>query len=164
MGGNWRVAFFFLNYLDTPGSVSCKKVVPSRELEAKSLFGGDLKRKGSKGKSSSGSISFCHSTLGLNWRGLAFVQSTLDAKRDGIWKHTKRERWNSFVPHGHYLYRQRVISISKYSGLSSSSYYRTFISPPPFLLTSELGNGKTPGAGTSWKEISISFVVWLTGL
>lgn len=84
--------FFFLNYLDTPGSVSCKKVVPSRELEAKSLFGGDLKRKGSKGKSSSGSISFCHSTLGLNWRGLAFVQSTLDAKRDGIWKHTKRER------------------------------------------------------------------------
>lgn len=163
MGGNWRVAFFFfLNYLATPGSVSCKKVVSSRELEAKSLFEGDLKRKGWKGKSSSGSISFCHLTLGLNWRGLAFVQSTLDAKWDGIWKHTKRERWNSFVPHGHYLYRQRVISISKYSGLSSSSYYRTFT--PPFLLTSELGNGKTPGAGASCKEISISFVVWLTGL
>lgn len=33
------------------------------------------------------------------------------------------------------------------------------LSTPPFLLTSELGNGKTPGAGTSWKEISISFVV-----
>lgn len=42
----------------------------------------------------------------------------------------KEKRLSSFVPHGHYLYRQRVISISKYSGLSSSSYYWTFL--PPF--------------------------------
>lgn len=31
-------------------------------------------------------------TSGRNWRALAFVPGTLDAKRDGVWKHTKRAR------------------------------------------------------------------------
>lgn len=46
-GGKLRhcLFFFFFNYLATTGSVSCKKVVSSRELEAKSLSEGDLKRK-----------------------------------------------------------------------------------------------------------------------
>lgn len=126
MGGTEALPFFFF-FFKLPGYVSCEQVVSSRVLEAKSLFEGDFKRKGWKGKTSSGSISFCHLTSRLNWRGLALVQSTADAKRDGIWKRTKRERLSSFVPHGHYLYRQRVISISKYSGLSSSSYYWTFL-------------------------------------
>lgn len=107
-----------LNCLATPGYVSSKKVVSSRESEAKSLFEGDLKQTSSKAESSSGSISFCHLTSGLNWRGLAFVQSTLDAKREGIWKPAKRERLSSFVPtdttsidRGLYLYLNIVVCL-----------------------------------------------------
>ena len=158
--GESRHCLFFFNCLATSGYVSCKKMVSSRELEAVSVWRG-LQQKGWKGKSSSGRISLCHLTSGLKWRGLAFVQSTLHAKQDGIWKHTKRERLSSFVPHGHYLYRQRVISISRYSGLSSSSFYWTF---SPLSLDIWVREQKTQRAGTSCKEISISFVVVVTGL
>ena len=61
-------------------------------------------------------------TSGLHWRGLALAQSTLDAKRGGIWKRRKKDEAGSVVPHGHYLHRQRVISLPKYSGLSSRYY------------------------------------------
>lgn len=117
--------------------MSYKKVVSSRELEAKSLFK-RLEAKRLKGRDFKWEYFPLSLDIGLNWRGLAFVQSTLDAKRVG-----KGESLGSVVPQGHYLFRQRVISISKYSSLSSSSYYWTSTYPhPPFLLTSELGTGE----------------------
>lgn len=138
--------------------MSCKKVDSSRELETKSLFK-RLEAKRLKGREFEWEYFPLSLDIGLNWRGLAFVQSTLDAKWVG-----KGERLGSFVPQGHYLFRQRVISISKYSGSSSSSYYWTSTYPhPPFLLTSELGNGETPGAGTHCREINTCFSVWIAG-
>lgn len=121
--------FIIFNCLATQGYVSSKKVVSSRESEARSLFEGDWKQRKAERQSSSGRISFCHLTSGLNWRGLALVQSTLDAKWVGIWKPAMREKLSSFMPHGLHCYRQRGISLSKYSGCSSSSYYWTFITP-----------------------------------
>lgn len=121
--------FFIFNCLATQGYVSSKKVVSSRESEARPLFEGDCSKKKAERQSSSGRISFCHLTSGLNWRGLALAQSTLDAKGVGIWKPAKREKLSSSESRGLHIYRQRGISISKYSGWSSSSYYWAFITP-----------------------------------
>lgn len=53
------------------------------------------------------------------------------------------------IDRGFYLYLNIVVCLEVLiTGLYS-----------PLLLTSELGNGKMPGAGTRCKEISISFAV-----